>query len=232
MSKRSMTSQGAFLRAERDEKVLHLRRTTSMTLQAIGDAVGIDKAEVHTLIKKHVQKIVNREAAEYLAHELDRLQAIENATLETAFGFRAELDSEGNAIYEPLFNAQGQQVRDQDGNPVVVPRQDLNATNAGKAILLRVIQERAKLLGLYTTKIQDVTPIGNSPQTVTFRIVESDGNGRMLTPAATDGHQTIPDDAACNIGATSATEKVVGGVEVVSFDIPSPLPGPPLKYMD
>lgn len=181
MSKRSITSQGAFLRAERSEKILHLRRTTSMTLEAIGNEVGMHKADVHKLLKKHVQQIVNREASEYLVHELDRLQAIENSALDAAFGFRIEMDG-STPIYEPLFNAQGQQVRDKEGAPVVVPRQDLNAANNARAILLKVIQERSKLLGLYTTKIQDVTA-ADGAASITFNVIDG-RDGRPVDPEA------------------------------------------------
>ncbi len=168
----ALTGQKAVLRADRAAEIMRLRRTTNMSVSAIAAQVGMDKSNAHRVILKSIKNVLDREAGELLVHELQRLQQIEDSTVESAFEWRVALDAEGKAIYEPLFDNAGRAVRDESGAQVVVPRRDYSGNERGKAILLKIADQRARLLGLYTTKIQDMTP-SNDSEELTFRIVDA-----------------------------------------------------------
>lgn len=199
-----------------------------MTLKGIGEQVGVSKDQLSKVIKKHIKNVLDKEAGELLVHELERLQQLENSAMEQAFGFRIAMNGT-EPIYEPLFDSDGRAVRDANGAQVVVPRQDLDAVNAGRAALLKIIDQRSKLLGLYTTKIQNLNAEGHGEdREIVWRVVESDGDGRMhprfladepAQPLPAEGNDA---DLAASVGATSAESHVVGGVEVVTLDFPDP----------
>ena len=181
----SKTSQPATLRADRDAQIMHLRRTTPLTLQAIGEIVGLDKGSVQRVIKKHIDAILNKEAGELLVHELDKLDHIAADAMQQAFRFRVELDDKGRPLMEPLYADDGQPVVNDAGEPLMVPRRAYDAANQGKAILLKVHEARCKLLGLQApTRIENINPAGQDSEIV-YRIVDAT-NGDAVEVSLTE----------------------------------------------
>jgi AcrR family transcriptional regulator len=213
---------------QRREKALQMR-IDGYTLRAISAEVGIEYANLNEYFKSYKSESIKELQEELFEMQTQRLMELWRNAAADVRKFVPVVDAKGNPIVVPVLDADGQPVFDEAGQPKTEFMRDfgvhINAMNAAA----RITEKIASHFGLDAPAKTMMLTDSSNPREITFRIVEGK-DGRMVEPAG----GTAPADIAADIGATSATEGIVGGVEVVSFnfDIPSPLPAPPLKYMD
>ena len=137
-------------------------------------------------------------------------------------------DSKGQPIVVPVLSADGQPVLGEDGQPMTEYMRDFGVHINAVNVATRVAEKIAAHFGLDAPAKTMLLNASNEDREIVFRIVEG-REGRMAEAAPMPA-----DNIGSDIGATSAADNIVGGVEVVTFDIdiPTTLPAPPLKYMD
>ncbi len=224
-----------FKMMERNALVLKMRRE-GFTYREIEDSTGMDDSNARRLVEKHLANIPKENADELRTWENEKLNELARDAQDQAFTFYPELDADGKPIYEPLCDENGVVILDENYQPIWRMRRNWNTANQGKALLLKVHEARVKMFGLAApAKFENVNP-AQLPE-ITFRIVDSDGDGRM----APHSMQTAPESnaavvaaandaaAAAAVGASCFSSSMVNGVEVVTLTIPEPSA---LKYHD
>ncbi|MBP5998510.1 MAG: hypothetical protein KA535_11205 [Azonexus sp.] len=217
---------------ERREKALQMR-IDGYSLRQIEAVVGIDNTDLCNYFKSYKSESIKALQEELFEMQSARLTELWRNAAEAMRKFVPVVDAKGQPILVPVLDADGQPVFDEAGQPITEYMRDMGVHLNAVNVATRVAEKLAAHFGT-DGPAKTLMLSNNENRQITFRIVESNGDGRLLPQVATEGPQAMPDADGGSIGATTATEKVVGGVEVVSFDIdiPTTLPGPPLKYMD
>lgn len=170
------TSGTSIVAAQRRAEMLRLR-LDGHTLEEIGAAMGIKAETVHGVITRALTSLVKAPAEELLAMELARCDELLEQALDTVHAFHPLVNS--GCVVRAL-------VEDENGDPVIddETEQPMTRTLEDKApklaainTALRVMERRAKLLGLdKPTKLAATDPSGNAPaQVVQFYLPH---NGR------------------------------------------------------
>jgi hypothetical protein len=122
-------------------------RVQGLTLQEIGDEMGISGSRVHAIIRDGLRCTITQPAEELRALELARCDALLATAMRTLEAFHPLIHS-GNVVHVPLLQSDGQKVLDSEGKVVPVVQEDHAPKLAAIAAALRVMERRAKLLGL------------------------------------------------------------------------------------
>lgn len=174
------TGSKALTRAERDAEVLRLRRA-DYTYAEITERTGMDGSNARRLVEKHLADLPAADAAELRQWERTKLNELERSAWPQAYDFFAELDASGKPVMEPVCDADGLVMLDQDGLPMMRIRRDWNIANQGRALLLKTHEARSKMFGL-AAPVRTSTAFENGfeeDRNVTFRIVDA-GAGHPL----------------------------------------------------
>lgn len=129
-------------RREAETVQMYEDRKAGMTLQEIGDKFGITKGAVFNRIRKYSTEIVETAADSYRDHEIEKLDEMETKLWEIVGKKHYRVDH-GKLI---VLGQEGEEEVLSDDEPIM------------KAIdrLLKVMERRAKLLGLDNPVKQDV----------------------------------------------------------------------------
>jgi hypothetical protein len=144
---RAATSATSIRQAERRAEVLRLR-LDGLSLQAIGDRMGIRADSVHDIITRALRAMTQDHSQELLALELARLESLYAEAMSAVRAFTPVLHN-GKIVQIPVIDSNGQTVKDpESGQPLTCVAQDRQPVLAGIACAIRISERRAKLLGL------------------------------------------------------------------------------------
>ena len=144
---KAATSKTSIVQAERRAEVLRLR-LDGMTLAAIGERLGIRADSVHDIITRALRSMTKEPAEELLNLELARLDSLYAEAMNSVRAFTPVLHN-GKVVQIPVIDSNGQVVKDpQTGHPLTCIAQDRAPVLAGVATAVRLLERRAKLLGL------------------------------------------------------------------------------------
>lgn len=141
------SSGTSIAQAQRRAEILRLR-LDGLTLEQIGERMGIKPDTVHGIITRALTTMTKEPAQELLALELGRCDVLLNEAMQTVKAFHPMV-SGGKVVYGPVFDEQGQPKRDAvTGEVLMSAIADRAPTLAAIATAIRVMERRAKLLGL------------------------------------------------------------------------------------
>lgn len=157
------TSGTSIVAAQRRAEMLRLR-IDGHTLEDIGSVMGIKAETVHGVITRALTSAVKAPAEELLAMELARCDELLEQALDTVHAFHP-LTNSGCVVRALVEDENGQPVIDEaTGQPITQTLQDKAPKLAAINAALRVMERRAKLLGLdKPTKLSATDPTGNTP---------------------------------------------------------------------
>lgn len=141
------TSGTSILAAQRRAEMLRLR-LDGHTLEEIGEVMNIKPESVHGVITRALTSMVKAPAEELLALELARCDELLEQAFETVRAFHPLINA-GNVVRAVIEDEHGNPVRDTaTGNVVTRTLEDKAPKLAAINTALRVMERRAKLLGL------------------------------------------------------------------------------------
>jgi DNA-binding CsgD family transcriptional regulator len=144
---KSATSATSIKQTERRAEVLRLR-LDGHTLQAIGDRLGIRADSVHDIITRALRDMTQEPSGQLLSIELARLDSLYVEAMNVLRSFTPLLHN-GKIVQIPVINRDGEIVKDPDtGHPLTCIAEDKAARLASIAAAVRVMERRAKLIGL------------------------------------------------------------------------------------
>lgn len=144
---KSATSATSIKQTERRAEVLRLR-LDGHTLQAIGDRLGIRADSVHDIITRALRDMTQEPSEQLLSIELARLDSLYVEAMNVLRSFTPLLHN-GKIVQIPVINRDGEIVKDPEtGHPLTCIAEDKAARLAAIAAAVRVMERRAKLIGL------------------------------------------------------------------------------------
>lgn len=143
---RNITSARAVRDAQRRAEMLTLR-LDGMTLEQIGERMGVGKPTVSRVISNALAAQTREPAEELIALELGRCDVLLNESMQTVRAFHP-LVSAGRVVSAPVLDENGQPVRNEAGDVLTRVVEDKAPKLAAIHTTVKVMERRAKLLGL------------------------------------------------------------------------------------
>jgi DNA-binding CsgD family transcriptional regulator len=141
------TSATSIVATQRRAEMLRLR-LAGHTLEQIGEQMDIQPESVYGVISRALQSIVREPGEELLALELARCDALLAAAMAVVDAFHPLVQG-GRVMHAQIRDSEGQPVTDvSTGQATMVALEDAAPKLAAINTALRVIERRAKLLGL------------------------------------------------------------------------------------
>lgn len=141
-------------------EILALRRQ-KMSFPSIAQHFGMTQGYIYKLYKKALKDIIHESVDETRKLELEALNDLEAKLLRILGSFHP-LVAGGGVVRDILEDASGKPVLDEDGNPITVKVEDQGPILATADKILKVMERRAKLLGLDApTKTALTNPAGD-----------------------------------------------------------------------
>lgn len=161
---RNITSARAVRDAQRRAEMLSLR-LEGMTLEQIGERMGVGKPTVSRVISNALASHTREPAEELLTLELGRCDVLLSEAMQTVKAFHP-LVSAGRVVSAPMLDDTGQPVRNPEtGDVLTRVLEDKAPKLAAIATAVRVLERRAKLLGLdAATKLQQEVTVTTDEQ--------------------------------------------------------------------
>lgn len=151
---KAITSAKSIREAERRAEIIQMR-LDGRNLQEIGDHMGISAVSVHNVITRALASMTKEPAQELRGLELARLDSLYAEAMNVLRSFTPLLHN-GRVVHIPVIDRNGEVVKDPGtGQPLTCIAEDQAARLAAIAAAVRVMERRAKLLGLdAATKLQ------------------------------------------------------------------------------
>lgn len=160
---RNITSARAVRDAQRRAEMLSLR-ISGMTLEQIGERMGVGKPTVSRVISHALAAQTREPAEELLTLELGRCDVLLNEAMQTVKAFHP-LVSAGRVVNAPVLDDNGQPVRNEAGEVLTRVLEDKAPKLAAIHVAVKVLERRAKLLGLdAATKLQQEVTVTTDEQ--------------------------------------------------------------------
>ena len=161
---RNITSARAVRDAQRRAEMLSLR-LSGMTLEQIGERMGVGKPTVSRVISNALTAQTREPAEELLNLELGRCDVLLTEAMQTVRAFHPMV-SGGKVVSAPMLNNQGEPIRNPEtGDVLTRVLEDKAPKLAAIATAVRVLERRAKLLGLdAATKLQQEVTVTTDEQ--------------------------------------------------------------------
>lgn len=141
------TSAAAIRNAARREEMLRLR-IEGLTLEEIGQRMGVHKTAVQAAIAKALEKQTQEPSRQLISLELERCDVLWRQAMKTALTYHP-LVSGGSVVSGPVLTSDGQPVRDPETGEVrTCVLEDKAPKLAAITTAVRVMERRSKLLGL------------------------------------------------------------------------------------
>lgn len=141
-------------------EILALRRQ-KMSFPSIAQHFGMTQGYIYKLYKQALKAIIHESVDETRKLELEALNDLEAKLLKILGAFHP-LVAGGGVVRDVLEDETGKPVLDEDGNPITIKLQDQGPILATADRILKVMERRAKLLGLDApTKTAMTNPEGN-----------------------------------------------------------------------
>ncbi len=144
---RNITSARAVRDAQRRAEMLSLR-LSGMTLEQIGERMGVGKPTVSRVISNALTAQTREPAEELLTLELGRCDVLLTEAMQTVKAFHP-LVSAGHVVSAPMLNNQGEPIRNPEtGDVLTRVLEDKTIKLAAIHVAAKVLERRAKYLGL------------------------------------------------------------------------------------
>jgi predicted DNA-binding protein (UPF0251 family) len=158
----AITGAVSIVQAQRRAEILRLR-LDGLTLEEIGERMNIAPDTVHGIITRALSAMCKEPAEELRALELGRCDVLLNEAMQTVRAFHPMV-SGGRVVSAPVLDNNGQPVRNEAGDVLTRVLEDKAPKLAAIATSIRVMERRAKLLGLDAPVRQDVTVTASSSE--------------------------------------------------------------------
>lgn len=161
---RNITSARAVRDAQRRAEMLSLR-LSGMTLEQIGERMGVGKPTVSRVISNALTAQTREPAEELLTLELGRCDVLLTEAMQTVKAFHPMV-SGGKVVSAPMLNNQGEPIRNPEtGDVLTRVLEDKAPKLAAIHVAVKVSERRAKLLGLdAATKLQQEVTVTTDEQ--------------------------------------------------------------------
>ncbi|MGB4065311.1 MAG: sigma factor-like helix-turn-helix DNA-binding protein [Azonexus sp.] len=144
---KAITSAKSIREAERRAEIIQMR-LDGRNLQEIGDHMGISAVSVHNVITRALASMTKEPAEELRGLELARLDSLYAEAMNVLRSFTPLLHN-GRVVQIPVIDRNGEAIKDPGtGQPLTCIAEDKAARLASIAAAARVMERRAKLLGL------------------------------------------------------------------------------------
>jgi hypothetical protein len=186
---KAMTSGTSIFEAQRRAEMLRLR-IEGLTLEEIGDRMGIQAESVYGVIQRALRKMTKEPTEELLALELGRCDALLMEAMRVVSCFHPLIHA-GAVVRVAVEGEDGKPMRDPEtGEALTQVLEDKAPKLAAITTALRVLERRSKYLGLdKPTKIASTDPTGlNATPSVMFYMPS---NGRENTNAPVSNITTV-----------------------------------------
>lgn len=141
------TGRRAIEHSQRRAEIMRLR-LDGLTLQEIGNHMGIGRDAVHNTITRALDALTKKPAEELLAMELARVEELLAQAMETVRAFHP-LIANGKVVYAPVLDDEGQPMLDPaTGEVLTTVMEDKAPKLAAIATCVRLLERRSKYLGL------------------------------------------------------------------------------------
>lgn len=146
------------------------RRRDGISFPMIAEEMGMTQGYVYKLYKKALKEIIVEDVEEVRKMELLRLEQLEEEVLNVLRAFHPVINS-GEVVRDVVEDESGAPlINPQTGNPVTVRLQDTGPKLAAVDRAIKLMERRARLLGLDApTKVAPTTPDGDKPYVVTIQ---------------------------------------------------------------
>lgn len=151
----------------RQQRIFELRRSHT-SFPDIGEIIAREEGRdrpysqgyIYKLYKRGLKQIIMEDVTEVRKMELARLDELQNEVLKVLHGF-TPLVNKGQVVRDFLEDENGNLVLDEEGNPIPVKLQDLSVKLAAVNAAVKLMERRARLLGLDApTKVAATDPTG------------------------------------------------------------------------
>jgi predicted DNA-binding protein (UPF0251 family) len=166
----AITGAVSIVQAQRRAEILRLR-LDGLTLEEIGERMNIAPDTVHGIITRALSAMCKEPAEELRALELGRCDVLLNEAMQTVRAFHPMV-SGGRVVSAPVLDNNGQPVRNEAGDVLTRVLEDKAPKLAAIATSIRVMERRAKLLGLDAPIRQDVTVTSKPEQDLSHLSVQ------------------------------------------------------------
>lgn len=144
---KAITSAKSIREAERRAEMLSLR-LSGMTLEQIGERMGVGKPTVSRVISNALTAQTREPAEELLTLELGRCDVLLTEAMQTVRAFHPMV-SAGRVVSAPMLNNQGEPIRNPEtGDVLTRVLEDKTIKLAAIHVAAKVLERRAKYLGL------------------------------------------------------------------------------------
>jgi hypothetical protein len=147
------------------KQVMELRRQ-GLSFPKIAARIGRTQGWVYKVYQKSLKAIISEDVIAVRKMELARLDELQmevNSILEKV----TPLVNQGRIVYDYLQDDFGNLVKNDNGEPIRVALQDIGPKLQAMAVALKIMERRAKLLGLDApTKVAATNPTGDQEATL------------------------------------------------------------------
>lgn len=167
-------SRTRFVDADAEAEILELRRE-GHTMSEIGQITGWSAMTVQRRIERYIKGENEKHAPALREVEANRLELLWEKALEAVTTVTLVTDARGNPVKVPVIDSAGNLVLDEAGQPVMQYQIDRAPVLAGVASCVRVMERKAKLLGLDLPQRLAIenSNVQSGPTEITFRVVEA-----------------------------------------------------------
>lgn len=150
------------------QKLLLQRRREGVSFPDIAEEFGMTQGYIYKLYKKALKEIIVEDVQEVRKLELLKLEELEKEVMRVLGGYFPLVNS-GQVVRDVVDGPDGQPLIDpQTGNVVTQRLQDVGPKLAAIDRAVRLMERRARLLGLDApAKVAPTTPDGDKPYQVT-----------------------------------------------------------------
>ena len=128
------------------KQVMELRRQ-GLSFPKIAARIGRTQGWVYKVYQKSLKSIISEDVAAVRKMELERLDELQLEVNAVLNGFSPVIN-QGRVVYDYLQDEFGNLVKDDNGEPIRVKLQDVGPKLQAMAVSLKIMERRAKLLGL------------------------------------------------------------------------------------
>ena len=155
------------------KRVLQLRRD-GVSFPQIAEELGMTHGYIYSVYKKALKAIIFEDVESYRKLELQKIEALEHEVVKVLHAFHPYIN-DGRVVRDTKDNPDGTPVMDESGNVVTYKLQDLAPKLSAVDRAVKLMERRAKLLGLDApTKVAPTNPNGDQPYATFIQALPQD----------------------------------------------------------
>jgi len=137
-------------------------RKQGMSFPQIAEHLGMTQGYIYKVYKTALKSIIIENVADVRKLELERLDALQDEVTRVLRSFTPVL-SQGKIVRDHLEDETGNLVLDEFNNPIPIKLQDNDVKMKAVAAAVKIMERRARLLGLDAPVKQEVTGANGGP---------------------------------------------------------------------